>query len=306
MISNSSPLTSLQAIETWPHWKRLKSLLLSSLPIASKKSYRHLDSYDLVHVWVDDNGDPLVKKFHAHDVESCLAFTSENLARRCSRTYSLKEFEEGAIDHISARNAIKLKLMMLGELVSSLDHLKHVTPIKVNPIMLGDETTLEPFLFCEDVLFAPLFDQFTKKHLLTDPAEAKALLAISAEDQERFGISLVFSMLTNRTLPDEKERREAILQDKLEEMVFTLPRIPMKRGSGTFIAVLLNLDNDWEESAFIRDYGTFDSHTDVVFVTSGLKMLTGKLEEIPYDGEVIDTIFLPLIRWQNRSRRLKD
>ena len=89
-----------------------------------------------------------------------------------------------------------------------------------------------------------------------------------------------------------------ILKDKIEELAFKAPRIPLKRGSGSFLSVLLNFENDIEERAFIRDYSTFDSYSDIVFVTSTLKMWTGKLEEIHFNGEKIDTIFAPLIKWQ--------
>ena len=79
------------------------------------------------------------------------------------------------------------------------------------------------------------------------------------------------------------------------------PRVPIKKGSGSFLAVLLNLENDLEERAFIRDYSMFDDYSDSIFVTSKLKMLSGNLEEIHYDGNSIDTIFGPIINWQRTT-----
>ena len=76
------------------------------------------------------------------------------------------------------------------------------------------------------------------------------------------------------------------------------PRVPIRRGSGSFLGILLNLENDLEERAFIRDYPMFDEYSDSIFVTSQLKILSGTLEEIHYNGDQIDTIFGPLIRWQ--------
>ena len=64
---------------------------------------------------------------------------------------------------------------------------------------------------------------------------------------------------------------------------------------------LLNLENDLEERAFIRDYSMFDDYSDSIFVTSKLKMLSGNLEEIHYDGNSIDTIFGPIINWQRTT-----
>ena len=105
-------------------------------------------------------------------------------------------------------------------------------------------------------------------------------------------------MITNRGLSDDPEKRQKELKEKIDELSFCLSKVPMKKGSGTFFAVILNLDNGLEERAFIREYKTFDPYADVIFVTSDFKMLTGNLEPIAYDGEQIDTIFMPMIQWQ--------
>lgn len=154
------------------------------------------------------------------------------------------------------------------------------------------------FISAKNVLFAPLFDQITRKYMMTAPDQALALLAINPNDQERFGIEIVFHALTNSDLPDDKETREEVLKEKIDQLSFFAPRIPIKKGSASIYCVLLNLENPMEEMAFVRSYRTFDKYTDIIFVTSNLEIMTGDLDRIPYNGERIDTIFTPIIHWQ--------
>jgi len=288
-----------------PAWKKLKNLMLSNAIEGYRNHSQKLNAYSLVYLWVDAEGNPFKSAINNEDVESYSIFSSEHMALRVQRPYSWDEAQQNKIEGARIKD-VTLKMIMLGELVDWIAHLDNKPQsIKVNPILVKMKEGVEPLYYCEEVLFTPVFDQFTKKYLLTDPNQAKALLALSTQDQERFGIELNFYMLSSRAWPEERDMREELLQLKLEEMVFMLPRIPMKRGSGSFLVVILNLDNQWEESAFIRDYKTFDEYSDIVFVTSSLKIMTGKLEEIPYDGSTIDTIFLPLIRWQSRKQFLQ-
>lgn len=297
---DSSQITSEKRT---PVFKKLKALMLSNTIEGYRLHYKNLDSYSLVYVWVDEDGKPLKVGTNTEDVKSYSVFSSEHLAIRVQRPFTFAELKEESIDGARIKE-VTLKMMMLGELVDVLAKSEsRPQVIKINPVLVEEKKGVEPLYFAEEVLFTPVFDNFTKKYLLTDPNEAKALLALSPNDQERFGIELCFYMLSSRTWPEERESREEILQNKLEEMVFVLPRVPMKRGSGTFLVIILNLENQWEEMAFIRDHKTFDQYGDIVFVTSSLKMMTGKLEEIAYDGTSIDTIFLPLIRWQAGHRK---
>ncbi len=178
---------------------------------------------------------------------------------------------------------------MLGDLVRTIADDKKPQVILVNP--KGDLTA-------DEVLFAPCFDPLTQKYMMTDPEDGVALLAIRPEDQSRYGIEMIFHVLNHKTLIEEREQREALLQRKIRELSFFVPRVPIKKGSGSFYCVLLNLENSMEETAFIRQYKTFDDYSDVIFVTSELKILTGELDSITYDGDQIDTIFTPVIGWQ--------
>lgn len=178
---------------------------------------------------------------------------------------------------------------MLGDLVRIIADDKRAQVILVNP---NEDLT------ADEVLFAPCFDPLTQKYMMTDPEDGVALLAIRPEDQARYGIEMIFHVLNHKTLAEEREQRESLLQQKIRELSFFVPRVPIKKGSGSFYCVLLNLENSMEETAFIRQYKTFDDYSDVIFVTSELKILTGSLDSITYDGEQIDTIFTPVIGWQ--------
>jgi len=290
----------LLSLRESPAWKILKSEIINDPDY--RKFSRKLGSYDLVDVLVDDNGKPLFLKKNKKDIESALIFTRPDLGARIEGSWTATDLLNKQID-LGAREAIPLKTMMLGQLVNMLKNHEGLTSIKVNPVSILITGEKEPFLFCEDVLFAPQLDSFTQKLLLTDPEDARALMGINPEDQLRFGIEMVFYMLTTRDLPEEKEERELVLKNRIEELTFIAPRTPIPQGSGSFLAVLLNLENEIEERAFIRDYPMFDDHSDVIFVTSKLKLYSGALEEIHFNGQKIDTIFKPLISWQASRQR---
>lgn len=294
-------LEFLMNLDSLPSWRLLKKeILAQEFPL-----YRHesqpLGSQDLVYVLVDEKGNPKTFKVNNSDTESFAVFTRPELATRIQKPYRRDEIQGGAfvprdlsLDQVDT----ELKIIMLGELSRLLSKRQKETSIKVNPLLLEVAQGVEPLVYAEEVLFAPQYDDFTKKFLLSDPEDARALLALNPEDQKRFGIELVFYMITTRELPEEKEEREQYLKDEIEKLSFMASRVPMSKGSGTFLAVLLNLENELEEQAFIREYPMFDSYSDVIYVTSSLKLLTGRLEEVPYNGAKIDTIFGPLIQWQ--------
>jgi hypothetical protein len=304
-MSEKEPLMDvafLMALADSPDWKILRSEVIRSDDY--QRFAPKLGSYDLVHVLVDEKGTPLFYKQNSKDVASAVIFTRPDLGNRISGSWSRDDLLLGKIS-LGPNSEINLKTMMLGELVNSLKRSSSLSSIKVNPVSILIKGESDHFLFCEKVLFAPQFDEFTQKLLLTDPEEAKALMAINPEDQKRFGMKMVFYMLTTRDLPEEKEAREAILKDRIEELAFIAPRTPIAQVSGSFLAVLLNLENEIEERAFIRDYPMFDEHSDLIFVTSALKLYNGALEEIHFNGDKIDTIFMPLISWQASRRREK-
>tara|TARA_R110002072_G_scaffold64203_2_gene159191 strand:+ start:30871 stop:31776 length:906 start_codon:yes stop_codon:yes gene_type:complete len=291
-------MESIFTEEKLPTWKALRNSLLSTHFPMRRPKFMSLDSYKLIHVWVDDNGKAIKKSVGKRDEEAYFIFTSEQYTGQAQLACSLEEVQSELTINFAKSPQVKLKTMMLGEFVRELATEPKVCAIKVNPVLVDLGKDEGQMYFCEEVLFAPHFDETTKKYLLTDPDMAKALLSVSEQDQSRFGIELVFYMLSGRELPDGKEEREKILRKKLEEMSFILPRVPIKKGSGSFLTVILNLDSEIQESAFIREYKLFDNHSDPLFVTSSFKLLTGQLEEIHYNGDQIDTIFTPMIQWQ--------
>lgn len=299
-------LNFLMEIDSMPAWRILKMEILRKTFPLYREEMQELGSHDLVHVLVDGKGNPKTFKLSEEDVDSFCVFTRPELLKRLGKSFTREEVQGGVEDlsDLRAPEGTNLKMMMLGELAQTLSHQGKETSIKINPLLLSPAKGMEPLVYAEEVLFAPQRDKFTGKLLLTDPEDAKALLAVNPEDQKRFGIELVFYMLTTRDLPEEKEERETLLKERIEELSFKAPRIPMMKGSGTFLAVLLNLENELEEQAFIRDYPMFDQYSDIIFVTSSLKMMTGRLEEVHYNGAKIDTIFAPMIEWQkNKNRR---
>lgn len=297
-------LEFLMNLETMPSWRLLKKEILSSeFPL-----YRHetgpLGSHDLVYVLVDEKGEPKSFKVNSSDCDSFAVFTRPELVTRLQSPYKRDEVQAGASSSrdLSLNQVdFDLKIMMLGELARTLSTREKETSIKINPLLLEVAQGVEPLVYAEEIVFAPQYDDFTGKLLLSDPEDARALLAINPDDQKRFGIEIVFYMMTTRELPEEKEEREQILKNEIEKLSFMASRIPMSKGSGTFLAVLLNLENELEEQAFIRDYPMFDEYSDIIFVTSSLKLLTGRLEEVHYNGDKIDTIFGPLIQWQKNK-----
>lgn len=291
-------LNFLMEYKSWPRWKVLQGELIRSHLNDYQNSYRSLSYYDLVEVAVDSNDQPLVFGEEATGFSFYSIFSNRNLTRRMS---VINSWEDVCCNNFKGSELLTTKTIMLGELVLDLKSRSVPAAIKVNPIKTAAKNG-ETFHLAEEFVFAPIFDKFTSKYMMTSADEAKALLAVNPEDEERIGIEFVFYIITNKDLPIEREDREPLLQEKIKELAFMAPRIPMKRGSGTFFCVLLNLENEMEENAFIRTYKTFDPYADVLFVNSNLEIRTGDLIKVPYNGEKIDTIFLPMIEWQRMNR----
>jgi len=256
-------------VEHWPKWKILQQ------EIRDDSDLEKLSFYDLVQVVVDEKDRPIKLKEEFTGIHSYFIFTKTS--------------------------DFKTKTIMLGELVHQVSDTKEIQNIKINPELFKNHLEQEVYT-CDEVIFSPRFDELSKKYIMSDPEDARALFAINPMDQERFGLEIVFYILTNRLLPDEREERAEVLQEKIEELAFMASRIPIKQGSGSLFCVMLNLENEMEEKAFIRVYKTFDSYSDTVFVTSKLELLSGMLDPIEYDGEHIDSIFLPLIEWQKEQQ----
>ena len=251
--------------------------------------------YDLVLCPINEQGAPLVLTDSAGH-SFIAAFTKDELIFRIMRTHTLSELAK-ADCKVGLHGQIARQFMLV-DLVTRFQDSKQPTVIFLNPIKIAQHEGHE--YIAEEIIFCPILDPLTKK-LMTTTDEALALLAISHEDMARFGIQIVFHLITNHSAPEDKISREAYLKAKIQELSFMAPRIPMKRGSGSVLCVILNLDNIMEEMAFIRHYKTLDPYADVLFVTSALELLDGDMNVIPYDGNQIDTVFSPIIEWQRNQ-----
>lgn len=281
------------------HNKRKK--LLAAYKRSNEFSYAsdcQLNFYDLVYVLKNFQDDEFI---HCPHTDALIVFTDSKSPLKYFNIQNEAQLSSGKL---SATETIPTNYhitpFMLGDLIYT--ERKHTTPtaIIVNPIQFGDEK-LETATLFQDFCFAPIKDPLTSKMMMTDPEEALALFAMRDEDLFRIGVEAVFHIIGQKYLPmDESERKDALLE-KIIDLKTTIPRVPIRRGCGTFYCVLLNLENEMEELAFIRDYKTFDQYSDVIFVTSRLKIFTGQLEEIEFDGQQIDTILLPLIEWQRKK-----
>jgi hypothetical protein len=283
-------------------WQILKKELLKDMLPNIKIHSRKLSYYDLIFVLVDRDGEPIALKENKEDTESYMAFTDESLLNRISDAYSEQEIKDNNYSNLCLPQH-KLRTFMVGDLIQYLSSHEKVKSIKVNPILYKSDNFDKNLYFCENVILTPIFDTLTKKYMMTDPDQALALLSIRRKDMERFGIEITFHAITNSDLPDEKESRQKAIKEKIEQLAFYVPRIPIRRGSASIYCVILNLENEMEETAFIRDYKTFDTHSDVIFLNSNLEIKTGQLEEIVYDGDMIDTIFTPIIEWQRNKHQ---
>ncbi|MDD0853884.1 hypothetical protein HBN50_12300 [Halobacteriovorax sp. GB3] len=276
----------------YKNWKELNNQILSNR-FAFPKKRQSLGFYEILYVLTDSEGTPVALKTESESSPCYFSFSKNTV-----QSESLKNSLGLPLFDIPLAN-YQLSPFMIGDLLKAIQDNKEIQIIKHNPVLYKENDTKE--YLCEDIIIAPLFDTLTKKLMITDPDEALALLAINPKDQSRLGLEIVFYSITNKSLPMNKEEREEILVEKISELAFFAPRIPIQRGSGSFFSVLLNLDNLMEEKAFIRNYKMFDEHSDVIFVTSDLTIRTGQLETIPFNGDHIDTVFLPIIDWHKEN-----
>ena len=283
-------------------WQILKRELLKELFPAIRIHKDKLSYYDLISVLVNAEGEPIQISHNDEDTKSFMAFTKSTLLNRISRAHTAVEISGNQFETLNHPEH-HLRTFMLGDLIQYISSHDKVQSIKLNPVLFKAENMDGDMFLCEDVIFAPIFDKVTQKYMMTDPDQALALLSINPKDMERFGIEIIFHAMTNMELPDDRESRDNVIREKIEQLSFYAPRIPIKRGSASIYCVILNLENEMEETAFIRQYKTFDTHSDVIFLNSNLELKTGELERIPYDGERIDTIFTPIIQWQRQKHK---
>jgi hypothetical protein len=279
-----------------PHWKELKSSLIrENFSQITPQSNGSLGHYDLVYVPVNDQGEflTLAKDFY-------FFFTRPELSQWVSRPYKIQEI--GNVGE-TERAPLNFQRFMLGEFLEQVRSQEIPVPIAQNPVQIwkGEDSSK---LYFENIIYSPLKDNHTGQLMMTSPEDAKALYAISPKDHKRYGLEIVFHCIGQRELPLDLEERAAFLKDKIEELSFYSTRVPMKKGSASYYIVIINLENDLEESAFIRPYRAFDQHTDFLFVKSNLQVLDGDLELVPYSPHNIDGIMGPIIDWQRNRHSM--
>ena len=259
----------LQSIE-----KSIKraSLLKKSI---RQKTHSGLHYYKIVYVLTHEN-EFYSSELKDNPISATAIFTEEKLASDFSRGIQNKKYE--------------VKPAMLGRVIESQKHEETIKVVSINPDMDG---------IADDIIFVPLFDTLTKQNLLSPSDDAISLLSIDKVAHYNMGAETVFFSLNNKLLPETGEGRVEKLESLVEDLAFIIPRISLKKGSFNIICLILNLENYVEEKAFIREYKTFDSYTDTIFVTSELKILNGRLEEIKYDGSNLEGIYIPLYEMQN-------
>ena len=236
-----------------------------------------LNHYSLVYAITHDNGF-LKLKNHSLDVSMTCVFTNIDNAN----AYLNKE---------SNKNMVT-KPVMLGRLIEIERSDKAIKILAIDPESQDS--------VCE-VLFIPFSDKLTRQNLLSPSDEAISLLSIDKISHYNMGAETVFFSLTNKHLPESGEERIKILEELVQDLAFIVPRLSLKKGSFNVICLILNLENYLEEKAFIREYETFDNYTDTIFVTSELKLLTGRLEEISYDGSQLEGVYKPIYDHQRNN-----
>ncbi len=250
-------------------------------------SNSHLSYYDIVYV-LHHEDQSIVKVPLTSSIKLPVIFTHVS---HIARMYDLN----GSL----FPPTVKHQAIMVGELIDLFEKETGPTPVLINP-----QITAEGKYQFDNTLIIPTKDSHTKKLLLSDPEEAKALYAINPQDQKRFGIEFVFYIQTQNEIPEDEYLRPQTLKERIELLSYIIPRTPIKKGSASFIAVILDLENDMEETAFIRPYKTMDAYTNVIFLNTDYKLYTGELENIPYLSQTVDDLFNGLIKWgQNKKRR---
>ncbi|MGB0455276.1 MAG: hypothetical protein ACPGJV_16330 [Bacteriovoracaceae bacterium] len=275
----------------------LKERIVSTVIPNWNRSFNAPALTDIVYLVEDKDGKPVKDTDNAY-----LICTKPQNLSWLSKATPLNTLNYESLKTNTTDGRHQTKPFQLGRLLKELQTQTEMGLIKINPIWAG-MNDVESVYLCEELLFVPRFDPYTHKLLMSDPKEAKALLAINPEDQKRFGVELVFHTVgTNDFLKyaNEDEKLQA-MEQKVHELSFQIKRTPIAKGSVSLYCVLLRLENPAQEMTFIRKYRTYNSDTNVLFVSSRLEMMTEDLEKIPYYTGEIDEIFGNIISHYNKK-----
>ncbi len=237
-----------------------------------------IDFYTLVFV-LDDQDESPHQHRHTHhqlNISSIAVFTSSSTAESYLSKMQLSQ--------------LRVRSMMLGTIIEDQKHSDTIKLISINPDT--DSQMVDNFIF------VPFLDQRTQQKLISPADEAISLLSIDRKAHHMMGAEITFFSINNKFLPENEIPRSEILADLVDDLSYIIPRISMPKGSINFICLILNLDNPVEEKAFIRKFELFDNYGEVLYVTSDLKLQTGDLTVIEYNGANLEGIYRPIYQRQ--------
>ena len=256
-----------------------------------KNHFQEIKFYDIVYLVKNKKGEIVIDSDG-----SALVLTSTKLIDYIKQAYPKNQIAGMDLNATVSDHNYLLKPYMLGEVARKLTQLDTVSTIKVNPIW-GVENDMDSYFMCEEILFCPLFDNYTQKKLLSDPRDAKALLALNIEDQTRYGVEFAFQTVGTPDFQNAGDQLDTEIEEKIKEINFLIKRTIIPPASASIYFVITRMENYSQELSFIRDYETFDPKTKVLFVTSRLEILTGQLHKVPYYTGDIDEIMSNILNW---------
>ncbi len=261
--------------------KKIEGQLKNTIELKrfSKEIKVDINYYSIVYL-LDNDSEILLHNIPSLGISSIAIFTNKEQAS----TYA----------DYNNRTEYRTKAAMLGTILEENKHNDCIKLISLNPEKNGEEV--------DDFIFIPFFDSLTKQKLISPSDEAISLLSIDQYSHRLMGAEITFFSINNKFLPEDNQQRSEKLTTVLDDISFIIPRIPMPKGSINFICLILNLENPVEEKAFIRDYELFDCYSEVLYVTSDLKLQSGSLQEISYDGSNLEGIYLPIYNRQKAKR----
>jgi hypothetical protein len=261
-----------------------------------KKHHDEIQYYDLVYLVKNKKGEIVIDSDG-----SALVLTSTKLIDYIKQAYPKNKIAGMELNATVSDHNYLLKPYMLGEIARRLTQIDSVSTIKINPIWVV-ENEMDSFFMCEEILFCPLFDNYTQKKLLSDPNDAKALLALNIEDQTRYGVEFAFQTVGTPDFQNAGDQLDAKIEEKIREINFLIKRTIIPPGSASIYFVITRMENYAQELSFIRDYQTHDPNTKVLFITSRLEILTGQLEKVPYYTGDIDEIMTNILNWYKSQK----
>lgn len=256
-----------------------------------KNHFQEIKFYDIVYLVKNKKGEIVIDSDG-----SALVLTSTKLIDYIKQAYPKNQIAGMDLNATVSDHNYLLKPYMLGEVARKLTQLDTVSTIKVNPIWVV-ENDMDSYFMCEEILFCPLFDNYTQKKLLSDPRDAKALLALNIEDQTRYGVEFAFQTVGTPDFQNAGDQLDTEIEEKIKEINFLIKRTIIPPASASIYFVITRMENYSQELSFIRDYETFDPKTKVLFVTSRLEILTGQLHKVPYYTGDIDEIMSNILNW---------